>query len=437
MNTKSFLTYILFFIVCVSLSLVSCSSKKEAGEEQEGQKIDLKNTTSLTLNGKAITISREELSNIPDSIHFPLVLSQQGDTIPAQLDDLDGDGEWDELFFLVDLPANGEKEMELKWVSSEIDFEKKTSVRFGVRASMESKVEPSTSHTFYADMLPGVMGYQPYQTDGPSWENDKVGFRHYLDGRNSKDVFGKKTSARSPDSVGINKEGVTEDNYHVMEDWGRDILAVGNSVGIGGVALMIGDSLARLGVTQQDSLNNVDSTLFQIVSEGPVRSIINYQYNNWKPLDRNYAVEETSSIWPGMYAYKNEVTFSNLQGDETLLIGLVNSNTSNPLSEFVVDDKWVVLWTHDKQTYEKEWYLGLALILPKDVYQGFMQAPKTGKLSSSFLAKLNVQNKKPVSYYSVAAWELSDEGFQKADYFEEYIQNLAIQLAADVSVEID
>src|SRR5690606_33325940 len=117
--------------------------------------IDLKNTSSITLNGKAITISRNELSNIPDSIHFPLLLSQQGDTIPAQLDDLDGDGEWDELFFLVDLPANGEKEMKLKWISSEIDFQKKTSVRFGVRASMDSKVEPSTSHTFYADMLPG------------------------------------------------------------------------------------------------------------------------------------------------------------------------------------------------------------------------------------------------------------------------------------------
>src|SRR5690606_30879094 len=131
-------------------------------------------------------------------------------------------------------------------------------------------------------------------------------------------------------------------------------------------------------------LNNVDSTFFQIVSEGPVRSIINYQYHNWKTLDRNYAVEETSSIWPGMYAYKNEVSFSDLEGDETLLIGLVNSNTSNPLSEFVIDDRWVVLWTHDKQTYEKEWYLGLALILPKDVYQDYMEAPKTGRLSTSF-----------------------------------------------------
>lgn len=437
MNSKILLFYYSLIIFCFLTCLSSCNSKEESGEAQEGQEIDLKNTSSLTLNGKAISISRSKLSDIPDSIHFPLLLSQQGDTIPAQLDDLDGDGEWDELFFLVDLPANGEKEMVLQWVGAEIDFEKKTSVRFGVRGSMESSVVPSTSHTFYADMLPGVMGYQPYQTDGPSWENDKVGFRHYLDGRNSKDVFGKKTSAMSPDSVGISKEGVTEDNYHVMEDWGRDILAVGNSVGVGGVALMIGDSLARLGVTQQDSLNNVDSTFFQIVSEGPVRSIINYQYYNWKPLDRNYAVEETSSIWPGIYAYKNEVKFSDLQGDETLLIGLVNSNTSKPLSELIVDDKWVVLWTHDKQTYEKEWYLGLALILPKDVYQGFMEAPKTGKLSNTFLAKMNVENNKPVSYYSVAAWELSDEGFQKEDYFEEYVRNLASQLAAEVTVEID
>ena len=46
----------------------------------------------------------------------------------------------------------------------------------------------------------------------------------------------------SPENVGINADGAVEDNYHVMADWGRDILAVGNSVGLGGYALIAGDS---------------------------------------------------------------------------------------------------------------------------------------------------------------------------------------------------
>ncbi|WP_162054718.1 DUF4861 domain-containing protein [Pontibacter pamirensis] len=420
-------------LACLLGCLTSCQSEKDSG----GQEVTLTNTSSVNLVEKAISIKRGELTGAPDGELYPLVLSQRGDTIPAQLDDLDGDNKWDELFFVKDLPANGEETVHLKWIDTPVNFEKRTSVRFGVRSSVEGKVQPATSDTFYAHELPGVMGYQPYQTDGPSWENDKVGFRHYLDGRNSKDVFGKKVSYMSPDSVGINQEGVTEDNYHVMEAWGRDILSVGNSVGIGGIALMIGDTLARLGVTQADSLNNVDSTFFQILSEGPARSVINYQYHNWKPLNRNYEVEETTSIWPGMYAYKNSARFSHLQGDETLLIGLVNSETQQPLTEIATDDKYVILLTHDKQSYNKEWWLGLALILPKEAYRGYMKAPETGSLSKSYLAKLKVEKDKPVEYYAVAGWELSDEGFRNPAYFQEYVRSLAKKLSAEVKITVE
>jgi hypothetical protein len=414
---------------------ISCQPERES--ETKSQEITLTNTSSIALTDKAVAIDKSDLSGIPEGEVYPLLLSQAGDTIAAQLDDMDGDGSWDELFFVVDLPQNGAQTLSLDWINTPINTEKRTSVRFGVRASQESKVEPATSDMFYAHELPGVMGYQPYQTDGPSWENDKVGFRHYLDGRNSKDVFGKKVSYMSPDSVGINAEGVTEDNYHVMEEWGRDILAVGNSVGLGGVALMIGDSLARLGVTQSDSLNNVDSTFFQILSEGPARSVINYQYHNWTPLDRNYYAEETTSIWPGMYAYKNSASFSKLKGDETLLVGLVNSNTQQPLTEIEVNDEWVALLTHDQQTYDKQWWLGMALLVPKQSYLGYMEASKTGSVNSTYLAKLKLEEDKPVEYYAVAGWELSDERFKDAAYFQEYVTNLAQQLSAEVKVSIN
>lgn len=420
------LSILLFFII-------SCQSEKD----QKNQKITVTNPSTINLTDKAIVIDREKLTEIPKGDVYPLLYTAKGDTIPAQLDDLDGDNQWDELFFVIDMSPNASESLVINWTSSDPTFEKRTSVRFGVRHSLETTVQPEVSDTFNANELPWVTGLQPYQTDGPSWENDKVGFRHYFDGRNAKDLFGKKVSYMSPDSVGINKAGETEDNYHVMEDWGRDILAVGNSVGLGGFALMVGDSLARLGVTKDDSVNNIETTVFNIVTEGPVRSIIKYNYNNWKPLDRDYTVEETTSIWPGMYGYKNEVSFSGLKGDETLLVGLVNSNTDEPLTEVALDDDWVLLFTHDKQTYEKEWWLGMALILPKASYQGHLEAPKTGSLSHTYLAKLQVQNDNPVSYYAIAGWEISDEGFNDSSYFLNYVKDLALQLSTEVEVAVD
>ena len=166
----------------------------------------------------------------------------------------------------------------MSWVKDEPVFEKRTSVRLGVRDSLNDVVKQKQQDTFLPHELPWTNGYQPYQADGPMWENDKAGFRSYLDGRNSKDVFGKKVAYMSPETVGINAEGLPEDNYHVMADWGRDILSVGNSVGLGGISLMIEDRFRRLGVVNGDSVGNVDSTTFTIYQEGPIRSIANFDY---------------------------------------------------------------------------------------------------------------------------------------------------------------
>lgn len=402
----------------------------------KNNEIILTNTSSIDLTDKAISIDRSQIPMIPDGIIYPLVISVEGDTVPAQLDDLDGDKTWDELFFVVDLPANGTKSYSLEWVKDDPKFTVRTSARFGKRSSADTPVEPAVSETLYASDLPKSLGFQRYQTDGPSWENDKIGFRDYLDGRNAKDLFGKKAPFMSPENVGINNEGAVEDNYHVMADWGRDILAVGNSVGIGGYALMAGDELMRLGVTVDDSVNNVEKTTFRIMAEGPVRSVLSYHFENWHPDGRSYHVDETTSIWPGMYAYQNSVTFSGLKGDENLMIGLVSINNQNPLEELKVNDQWVVLLTHDMQTYDRQWWLGLALIVPRDLYLGYTEAPKTGQLSNTFLAKLKAENDKPVTYYAAAGWELSDEGFKDPVYFRNYLENLVKQLSAGVEVAV-
>jgi hypothetical protein len=419
-----------------SFLLFACASNKPSGR-QSGQQLVLENTSAVQLTDKAIAIKRDDLRKVPEGSFYPLILSASGDTIPSQLDDVTGDNRWDELFFVADLAANERKVFSLQWVASQPQYPTRTSVRFGKRMSEKERLQPARSETVYAQDMPRKMGFQRYQTDGPSWENDKVGFRHYLDGRNAKDVFGKLVPAISPETVGINDAGAVEDNYHVMEDWGRDILAVGNSVGIGGVALLEGQNFYRLGVTVDDTLNNVEKTDFNILSEGPVRSLMRFQYNNWKPVaGKNYRVEETTSIWPGMYAYHNTVRVSGMEGSENLGIGMVSLNSVKQPTEIRVGEKWVALINHDKHTYNKEWWLGLALILPADAYLGYTEAPKTGKLSHSFFARMRTENNRPVNYYSVAAWELSDKGFTGEAYFRQYVESLVRQISAEVTVTV-
>src|SRR3546814_9771322 len=104
-----------------------------------------------------------------------------------------------------------------------------------------------------------------------------------------------------------------------MLDWGRDILPVGGSVGVGWIALAHGDEVYRLGVTVKDAINNVDTTIFNVVREGPLRSVLDFQYRNWEAGEHRYNVAEQPVIWPGMYGYQNTVRMESLQAQDTLL----------------------------------------------------------------------------------------------------------------------
>ncbi|MNE46370.1 hypothetical protein D3C80_1407020 [compost metagenome] len=236
--------------------------------------------------------------------------------------------------------------------------------------------------------------------------------------------------------MGINSKGAVEDNYHVMYDWGRDIFPVGNSVGLGGYALLIDNKINRLGILGNDTINNVEKTTFKIVTEGPVNSVLSYHYENWNASGNLYQGQETTSIWPGMYGYKNTVSIKGIKGNETFLAAISNLNNKNPLQVIEAGD-WVCLIQHDYLTYERQWILGTAILVPAEIYQGYIEAPKTGQLTDSYLAKLKVGNNKEISYYAIAAWELSaDKGFNDSAFFTNYVTNLAKQLSAKVKIEI-
>jgi len=422
--------------LCLSIALsamifISCKAQK-----LQSTKIVLTNNSDVALSQKAISIKRSTLKLKGTEKYFPIVL-QNSDTIPAQVNDLDGDGKWDELFFTADFSAKEKKTVTLKWSNTDPKYTVKTSARFGKREAENLPVQPATEEVLLANQVYKKLGFQKYQTDGPTWENDKVGFRHYLDGRNCKDVFGKRTPEITPENVGIDSKGAVEDNYHQMHDWGRDIFPVGTSAGLGGYGLLVGHDINRLGILINDIENNVEKTTFKIVSEGPVNSVLSYNYQNWQASGNKYQVQETASIWPGMYGYKNTVSLNGLKGNETLAIALSNINNQNPLQVIEAGD-YVCFIQHDKLTYERQWILGTAIIIPKESYQGYIEAPKTGKLTDSYLIKVNTKNNQPISYYPIAGWELSaDKNFKDSAYFTNYVTNLAKQLSAKITVSLN
>ncbi len=378
------------------------------------------NNSGVSRKEDPITISRETLGSfvsIPDGDKF-LIVSENGKEIPSQLDDINGDGKWDELAFELDIERNSKKEIRFKWVDSEKapNYPKRTQSWFGLSENRDGKFKPVTSENRPESWTPQQ---QPprYQMEGPGWENDKVAFRNYFDSRNGIDIFGKTTSKMVLDSV----DGSYRD-YHKMCPWGMDILKVGASLGAGGFALI---DLGRPVPMQQTA-----SASFRQIANGPVRSMIELSYEGWNVGGQTCNVRQRISIWAGKYWYKNEVVINGFSGEKELAVGIVNIKNPNPAMYLTNNPAFNSLCTHGKQSENAD-MLGMGLLFSSKVFNGYGEAPriepfpKADTVSHTYYAKLKIRSGQPVEYQFFAGWEKSEVKFANAKYFTDLVQEEA------------
>jgi hypothetical protein len=398
--------------------------------------IRLENPLAVERPDEAFILNYKQLIH-PDEVSVPLILDEYGEKVPSQLDDLDGDGQWDELAFVYTLKPNQKTDLKVIWTDKNNYpvFKDRTSVRYG-KMTTPGKIVPLTSDVHGKYNLPRGDGY-PYQMDGVAWENDKMGFRHYYDGRNSRDVFGKRVSDMVLDTVGIQANGHPGDTYHVLADWGRDIMSAANSFGLGALALWSQDSLIRSGVLQEDRTDIIDSTYYQLIVEGPVRSVFRMRFHGWEVRDRKIDVTETTTIWAGKYGYENVIETSELPANSALVTGIVRNFNDKPLVEKKINDQYTLMMTHDKQTYNKVWYMGMALIVPQANVIETFDTPDTGEgIISTWCVKLKPDATGKIRFNAYAAWELQDPRFTQSDFFFDLIEQEGNRLVAPVKITV-
>lgn len=200
-----------------------------------------------------------------------------GQQLYYQADDIDKDGVWDELFFQTDLKANERKTMYLY-----IGFNQQGWMEHGTHANIGS----------YCHHLM------------PFWESAHVGWKLWY--TDSCDVYGKRKGVlMSPLLYMKNQDGYGVS--YVNHDNGSDIARVSTSFGGGAICLFEfpakPDSVSRPRLTpfagkkiSTPAWNQgpVTDTRFayDVVVNGPVRSMIKVKTMNWKTGNGFYELEQ-------------------------------------------------------------------------------------------------------------------------------------------------
>jgi len=399
---------------------LACSSTKLSAQQAV---IQLKNQLPVARKNELIELDRafleKKLGKLPEV--EPLEITGQKQPVAMQFDDLDNNGKWDKAVFLYSFKSRETVKLKLV-LSGDVlvsgapvahvrQRRKLANDIFGPALLADTVPAGQPNTDFTKAKLP------PFLTEGPAWENDKVGFRIYMDVRNTKDIWGKTTPDMMMDIVGVDPSVI----YHHLAPWGMDILAVGKSLGAGSLALSVpvagkSDTLVRLGGV------NMGKIIYRKIADGPVRAVFHMEYPQWNVLGNGKltSLTEQISIWGGQYFYESRVSVKNAPKGAKLVTGIVNLKSTKALQDSL--NQAMVLSTFDQQSENKD-NLGMAVLVNKADFVSFGKTPNANsEVLNTYTVLMKVPSaKQKVAFRFYSCWEHSDAAFTTEQRFKNYL----------------
>jgi hypothetical protein len=390
-------------LLCIGLLVWQCNATQD---EATPLVITIGNPAGEARKDAFVTLHTDTLQRkIPGLNLSEIALFDDRRQVAFQTNDLDGDGQPEELALVVDLPANGEKELILRSRgedSTAVEFPKRTQAELshktgghwedrkyigGTFQNVKELRVPNehTDHSFFI------------RYEGPGWESDLVGYRFYLDWRNATDIFGKKTTKMVLQDVG--KDGF--DSYYEPADWGMDVLKVGESLGIG--------TLGKWHEGKAEHIAITDSIFTEVVLNGPIASMIRTTYYGWDIASQKTDVTSELFITAGSRLTRHHVELS--RNLDSLCTGIVKLDSTVLLQQMA--GEWGYLATWGRQSLNDD-SLGMAIIFNTADLLG-----TTEDEHSEVVVLQPVNNE--LTYYFLGAWEKEPSGITSQEEFEDYL----------------
>lgn len=204
--------------------------------------------------------------------------------LPSQVDDLDGDRKLDEIAFQIDLAPRQARVV---------------TIAYG---------EPSTIQRLRSSYPERTHAKFTMKFDGLAWESELTAWRLYFDKRNAIDIYGKRRPG-----LYLEMFGLPEYVYHDESPLGRDIYRIGDAIGIGAVAALVGGKVVKV--------SDVTDRAWRIISCGPVRTIVELTYKGWAVAGHKVDLMSRMTQWAGERGFDHPIRAQGADG-LTLITGI-------------------------------------------------------------------------------------------------------------------
>lgn len=387
-----------------------------------------------TLTVKVTNPSKTERRAVPvvievdDDVRSALV-TLDGKEIPCQLDDLDDDGEFDELAFVTDM-AKKEKQTFTVTLSEQGEprkYENRTYGYLGIRDRSEKnqKHQRITSVTFPKDTNP----YNYIFPHGAVMENDMVGFRVYADHRQSLDYYGHRNY----------KMDIAETAFYTTQEqrdkgYGEDVLYTGSTYGCGALHGWDGKKSVMF--------ENVRNRTQTVVCEGPVRTILDITNKAWQPYDGCKPVDIRTRyiLYYGHRDVEVQVDFSRDVADIPLSTGIVDivEGSTEFSDKAGLRGDWGRACAGNNPKVYDTITVGLGIFVPKQYYKADSHfTDGKDRLPNQAYVQVVGTKDDDMHYWFTCTCDIETFGFKDKDAWFKYLKEWKKELEAPAVIKIE
>lgn len=254
------------------------------------------------------------------------VVMVDGKEIPCQLDDVNRDCTNDELCFLVNLDKKETKNytVTLYEDGKQAEYPARTFAELVV-PSKNKKLAKNQQDIYLRSIAFDKKTKDVYHfvhSHGVCFESELVAMRVYFDNRQTIDLYGKEHKG-----LVIYDTQFYPTDEQLKAGSGDDVLWVGNTYGLGALRGWDGE--------KQLLLDNVKYQEQRVISEGPLRAIVEVVDNGWVPAPGLKPINATIryTIYAGHRDFDVDVFFNKDASDYRFATGIINVKGSTEYTD--------------------------------------------------------------------------------------------------------